>query len=124
MSLNDIEEEIYVTNQMKSNGINNFHIGLTAMDYPGRFDWLDGSKSPYRNWGNGSVQKFTGKQLYVSVGLNGWFAQDHKNLAGFACKYTPGIRNNFVHYTTMTSFYHIRAKQSIALAVLHSNILV
>ena len=90
VSLSDIQEEMYVKKQIESNGINTFHIGLMAMDYPGRFEWLDGSKTSYRNWANGFVQKFTGWQLGVSVGPNGWFASHIDTLAGFACKYTPG----------------------------------
>ena len=93
VSLSDIQEEMYVKKQIESNGINTFHIGLMAIDYPGKFEWLDGSKTSYRNWTNGFVQKFTGKPLYVSVGPNGWFASHLDIPAGFACKYTPGKKD-------------------------------
>ena len=90
VSLNDIREEDYVTKYMKSNGINTFHIGLIAADYPGNFEWLDGSITSYRNWVSGFAKTFTGKPMFVSVGLNGWFSSDENMTAAFMCKYTPG----------------------------------
>ena len=90
MSLIDQQEEDFVTKQMNSNGVKIFHIGLTATSYPGTFKWLDGSSYFYRNWADGSFGNFAGKPLFVSVGLNGWFASDGQTKAGFICKYTPG----------------------------------
>jgi hypothetical protein len=90
VSLVDKQEEDYVTKQMNSNDVKVFHIGLTATTYPGKFEWLDGSSNLYRNWVDGSYEKFAGKPLFVSVGVNGWFASDGQAKAGFICKYTPG----------------------------------
>ena len=74
---------------MNSNHIQVFHIGLNTSTYPGTFEWLDGSKNSYRNWVNGSDRTFTGKPLFVSVGVNGWLASDDQTKAhGFVCKYT------------------------------------
>lgn len=90
VSLNDKQEEDYVSKQMTSIGVEVFHIGLTAKGYPGRFEWLDGSRTSYTNWVNGSTERFIGQPLYVSVAQNGWFALDEEMRAGFTCKYTPG----------------------------------
>ena len=95
LSLDDTQEEDYVRKQMKSNGIDVFHIGLIAIDYPGNFEWLDGTKNSYRNWTNGFSQAFVGKPLFVSVGPNGWFTSDTNMAAGFTCKYTPGKKEYF-----------------------------
>ena len=83
---------------MKSNGINTFHIGLIAADYPGNFEWLDGSITSYRNWVSGFARTFTGKPMFVSVGLNGWFASDENMTAAFMCKYTPGKKRSVYAY--------------------------
>ena len=75
---------------MRSIGVNVFHIGLTAEQYPWNFLWLDGSNNSFRNWVNDAARSFAGEPLFASVGLNGWFSSVGNNTAGFLCKYTPG----------------------------------
>ena len=75
---------------MNLNGIDVFHIGLAATAYPGNFEWLDGSNNSYTNWANVSHEKFLGKSLFASVGINGWFSSDGQRRAAFICKYSPG----------------------------------
>ncbi|XP_028406440.1 uncharacterized protein LOC114528929 [Dendronephthya gigantea] len=91
VSIEDKQEENYVMNLMSSIGLNVSHIGLTAKEYPGNFEWLDGSKSSYRNWVNDTVKSFAGEPIFVAVGFKGWLQSFGNYTAGFICKYTPGV---------------------------------
>lgn len=89
-SLNDKQEEDYVKQIMKSMRHKIFHIGLAATEYPGFFEWLDGSKFTYKNWADGHPVDFTGKSLFVSVEPKGWVSSVGDNKVGFMCEYRLG----------------------------------
>ncbi|WP_085766334.1 LamG-like jellyroll fold domain-containing protein [Nonlabens spongiae] len=75
ITINDADEESFLTGALTAAGANNILIGYNDIDNEGTFVWQDGSNSTYTNWrsnepNNSGDEDYT--QLVVLSGAWGW----------------------------------------------------